>query len=224
MKKIITSIVCLVLAMCIMLSFSGCSMLGGDRAALIGTWEGTIDLSNAINSQLTAENEEDAELTELLKVSDFKIGLVYNFNSNGTYSIEGDEEITQASIDKMKTDMRAGLITYFENTIDEANLDITVNELLAMSDTDLDTLMDEAFSELNVESLIGTMEGEGNFEAKDGKLYCSDGLDYAVDRAVYETYEINGDTLTITGGSEEDDPEEQTLLDAIYPMVFTKVK
>lgn len=63
----------------------------------------------------------------------------------------------------------------------------------------------------------GSTQVRGNYKAVDDRLYLSEGLDYAVDMAVYDRYRLSGDTLTLLDSSTGD-------LAGFYPLELTRVE
>ena len=209
MKRSLSIILCLVL----LLGLAGCS---SDKDALIGTWNGEADLTDVINESFAA----DEELSQYVHVDSFKLPMVLVFNEDGTYSLGADKTAVQAEIESLKTDVSDGMTAYLEAMIKEQGLTgVTVDDLLTAMNMTMEDLVAEAFSEEAANELLEQMASEGNFDVKDGKLFLSDGLDYAVDETVYETYTLEGSTLTLLEYVADDATEEDQ---ALYPMVFTK--
>lgn len=213
MKKRIALLLCLVLALSAFLC--GC---GSEKDALIGSWTGDMDLTEAVNSAIVEGlGAEDADMAEYLTVDELKITMTMTFNKDDTYSLVVDEAAMEAAMRGMMDDMAAGMVEYFEVLLEAEGLDMTVEELLAYSGLSVETLAEEMYNSMGAEDMFSDLNSEGNFKVSEGKLFLSDGLDYAVDLAIYETYTVENNTLTIDKGTATDDYE-----DYIYPMVFTK--
>lgn len=212
MKKKISVVLCALLVVAMMVSLTGCL----DRVKILGVWKGDLDMTEFINESIT---EEDKSVAEYIKIEDFKITVVFEFNSDGTYSQKVDEEAFKKTAESFKEDMKEGMIKYFEAYLEEANVNMSVDELLAASNTDLDKMIAEEYDDDFFKDATDSMTNEGNYEVKGGKLFLSDGADHAVDEDVYDTYEIKGDTLTLLDTFGGDNDEE---LKQFYPMVFTK--
>lgn len=213
MKKRIAMILCLVMALSLVLC--GC---GSEKDALVGTWTGTMDMAELVNAGMVEGLGADAaELAEYMEVETLEITVTMTFNDDDTYSLVVDEASIDAAMHGMVEDVTNGLIQYFEDMLAAEGLDMTVDELLAYSGMSIDTLAEEMYNSIATEDMFDGLNSEGNFKVSDGKLFLSDGLDYAVDEAIYEMYTIEGNTLTIDKGTATDEYE-----DYIYPMVFTK--
>lgn len=213
MKKRIAMILCLVMALSLVLC--GC---GSEKDALVGTWNGTMDMAELVNAGMVEGLGADAaELAEYMEVETLEITVTMTFTDDDTYSLVVDEASVDAAMHGLVDEVSNGLIQYFEDLLAAEGLDMSVDELLAYSGMSIDTLAEEMYNSIATEDMFTDLNSEGNFKVSDGKLFLSDGLDYAVDEAIYEMYTIEGNTLTIDKGTATDEYE-----DYIYPMVFTK--
>ena len=222
------------------------SLCACGKSELVGTWQGRLDMTEQVRQEVDQTMAQMESLVsgdrELPQMSDYldNIILTYTiaFNEDGTYI----SEVDQAGIDAMAETMKVGLADYVRqlffvllcetleqmgvtqelNSVEELetflgiSMDEAISESLGMSlDEYMDMMVDEGFQEsIASEGLSGV----GNFKNKDGKLYMSDGLDYQVDPAYYETYELDGDTLTINVGTATVEGNE-----SFYPLVLHKV-
>lgn len=210
MKRKIAMLLCLVIVLSV--GLLGCS---GGSDPLVGTWNGTMDLAELLNSALAA----DAEFGEYLQVSSFALAYNLVFEEDGTYSMTIDDAALDQEMERVKGDLESGLYAYLDDLIAEEGLTLTSDELLNMSGVSMEELMDAALSEEMIDQLLGDLNMEGNFKAEDGKLFLSSGLDSSVDENVYDLYTLDGDTLTIDAGTAS---SENEMSQYVYPMVFTK--
>ena len=210
MRKNIAMLLCLVMVLSVALC--GCS---SEADALVGTWTATIDLADALNEELAA----DEEIGPYIQVSSFSLVYTMTFTSEDTYSMTVDETALSGEFEAMKAEVEAGLYSYLDAMIEAEGLSMTADELLALSNMSMADLLDEALSEDMITGLVDELNMEGNFEAKDGKLFLSDGLEYSVDQTMYELYTLAGSTLTIDAGTASGADE---MSQYIFPMVFTK--
>lgn len=219
MKKLIAFTLVLVLTVSCL---AGCS--GSEKDKIIGTWKGTMDLSDAIAAALDAEDMGDT-----FQIDDFKVEAVLVFAEDGTYSLKLDDASLAAAFDGLMDDMEDGMVKMLEEQITTLGMEMTVEELLAMSGLDLDALMQQMKESLDeqkvVENIAEEAAREGNFRVEDGKLYTSASLEHAVDPATYERYTLEGNTLTLLElVDDEASDEDAALLTAMYPLVFQKIK
>lgn len=216
MKKRIAMLLCLIMVLSVALC--GC---GSEKDQLVGVWTGTMNLADAVNigmEEAAAEDPSLAEMAEYMKVESLTVTFTLTFTEDDTYTMVVNEDSLDAAMQGMMTELADGLLRYFEDLLAAEGVDMTVDELLAMSGMTTEDLAQQMYDSMAAEDLFGDLNSEGNFMVKDGKLFMSDGLDYAVDLAVYELYTVEGSTLTINKGSDSADEYDEYL----YPMVFTK--
>lgn len=232
----------LLLALLMMLSLCACG-----KSELAGTWEGRMDLTELVLQEVDetvgqmgislSGGRELPQIKDYVDLLDIKYTIV--FNEDGTYS----SQVTQEDLDALAETLKAGIDGYLRqlyfvllcetlyqmgftqeiNSIEELEnfLGITMDEALEESlgmsmDDYMDALMEESFSSaISPEDLSGS----GNYKAKDGKLYLSDGLEYQVDPAVYDLYQLEGDVMTIEAGT----AALEEGMESVYPMVLNRV-
>lgn len=212
MKKKLSVILCLVIV--IALALTGC---GGEKSKFIGKWEADIDMIDYVKKGFATQKD----MAEYIELDSFKIAFVMEFDKDGTYKQYVDEDAVEDMLKTAKAEIKSGMIKYFEDYLKDKGINMTVDELLKASNTDLDKTLDDSFGDKFIDSLAEKLEGEGNFVVKDGKLFLSDGVDYAIEEDKYQTYEIEGSTLKILDefGFEDSDDDE----DSLYPLTFKKV-
>ncbi|MEE0111587.1 MAG: hypothetical protein UEP57_12005 [Oscillospiraceae bacterium] len=213
MKKNVMKLFSLVLVLAMVFTLVGCS--AGDKDKLVGTWKCELELADQVNEEMAL----DADMAEYLNFSSFKVVVWMEFTKDGTYSMYADREALQASLDEAVDGFADGMAKYLEDMIlEQTGLEMSAEEILAASGITMDEMLAEAFPDDMADEIADSMEQEGKFEAKDGKLFTSAGLEYNVDPKIYETYELTDSKLTITGyvGDEAD-------MYNVYPMVFEKV-
>ncbi|MBQ3011321.1 MAG: hypothetical protein IJD81_09040 [Oscillospiraceae bacterium] len=228
MKKMIS----LLMALVMVFALAAC----GSSPDILGTYEAEIDLTDLVCDEF----DKGAEITGTgislsNHLTDFKIVMISQFNEDGTYS----QTIDSASLERAMGNMKNAIIPvmddfllytfkqefvgygYTINTREDVEgiLNIAWDDIYSsVLGVDLNEFVDEMINELSADMFEDTLLLEGNYKAEDGKLFLSDGLEYNIDENVYETYEIDGDTVTITGGV---NVEEEELLP--YPYTMTKV-
>lgn len=211
MKKRILSVI---LMLAILLSFTACG--SGDKEKLVGTWKCEMDLVEQINTEMGL----DEESAEYLNFDSFTIVLYMQINEDDTYSLYADTDALEQTMEAAKASFAEGMTKYLEDMVlAETGIAMSADDILAASNTTMDEMLAEAFPEGMVEELAEGMKQEGKFKAKDGKFYTSAGLEYEVDPAVYETYTLEGTTLTLLEYVGEDAGDTMN----VYPMVFNKV-
>lgn len=204
-------------------------LLGGcgssEKDALIGTWTTELNLADAIKTAI-AENS-DEEMIQYIQLDEFKIGVSLTFREDDTYTMAADPESIQASLKKFTEMIRTGVEEYFRDIlaaegIDMEELGMTLEDVLALSGVSLDDLLAEAFDGEMIDEIVGSMDQEGNFKAKNGKLYMSAGKSFGIDESQYVRYTLEGTSLTfveyVSSGVLDD------LVVTLYPAHFEKTE
>ncbi len=216
MKKTMVRFASLVLCL---LCLCGCG--SGEEEAVLGTWTGTIHMTDLFTSQFLGQLEP--EMREHIHFSDFSVTMILTFHEDETYTSSVDQEKLYATMDGIKQEMRSGIESYFQAVIADTGAATTVEEALAASGTSLDVLIEEVMSpdliRSMVEELCAEGQTQGTFSAEDGRLYMSDSS-AAEEERMYDDYILEGDTLTLVT------PEESLsgILAEFYPMTFHRVK
>jgi hypothetical protein len=190
----------------------------GDKAKLVGKWKCEKNMAKFFNDGIASG---DPSLAEYIALDDFTIVVYMEFYEDDTYAIYADEDSVEDAIELMKEELVEDLSRYLEETILESTgLSLPVEQILEMAGLTMDGLMAEIVTDELVDEMVDGIASKGKFKAEDGKLFTSAGLEYEVDPAVYETYTLEDDVLTLLEyvGGEEDAPDE-----AVYPMVFKKL-
>lgn len=143
------------------------------------------------------------------------------FREDGTYSMTVDKEKLNASIEQLKQVLSAGLTRYMQDLIDASGTEITVEELMNTLGISVDTLLADAINDEVINALIAECTFEGNFNAKDGKLFTSAGKEFGIDENFYETYEVTEDTLTLL--SIVSGEESSRLDETLYPITLKRI-
>ena len=208
MKKIIALTLCLILV----LSLCAC----GAKEDLSGTWKTTLDMSAGYNAELEAV---DPTMAEYLKLDSFDVPLVMDLKADGTYTMTVDRAELETVMDQVIEATTNGTLAYFEVILAQEGIEMDVNEALTLMGISLDDLVAELTAELDSEEFYASMGGEGKWKASDGKFYMTDSLDAVAGIGEYNTYVLEGDTLTLDVGTETLDEATAEM----FPMIFTRV-
>lgn len=213
MKKMIAA----VLALVMLLAMAGCS--GSDSGnALIGTWQTEVDLS-AIQDQMT--EGMDAEIQSYFSFGELSYTMTVTFRDDGTYTAASDEASVRAAVDSLVASMEAGMMAALEAQFAATGVDMTVEEALAATGMTIGDLLTGVDAETIATEISSSFEG--NYKAEDGKLFLSSSLETTVDEAIYDAYELDGDTLTLTEHFGAESEEAQLAAGEMYPMVFQRI-
>lgn len=210
MKKRIAILLCFVLVFSLCLC--ACS---NEKDALMGSWKGTMDMAEMVNAGMA---ESDPDAAEFMKLDTFNMTFIMTFNEDDTYSLVVDEDALKAEIDAVADQMVQGVLDYMVAMLAEEGMEMTAEEIIAMSGVSLDDLKTEMMANMDLSELATEINTYGKFDVSKGKLFTSDSVDAEADKLVYELYSIEGNTLTIDKGNGADADD-----DLVYPMTFQKV-
>ena len=212
MKKIISLLLCVVLAVSMMAVLSGC---GGAKEDVTGKWEAEVNMAEILNKSVA---QADASMEEIINFKDFTLKINLDLNKDGTYKMYCDEEVAAKAFVGLKAEFKDMMVAYLEKSIEDAGLDMSVEDMLAMTGMNLDDIIEEAFTEDLIDEMVDEMYSEGQYKAEDGKFYTSDDIDEKP-AAAAEAYTLEGNKLSLMGLSGQDNE----LYDLIYPLTFKRV-
>ncbi len=197
MKKFFGIAVCLMLAFSMLFTMTGCF---GEQSKYIGTWKGTLDMTDAIAEEFA----NDEEMGDYFTITDFSIVMYLEFENDGTYSMWVEEESVEKAVENMIDDLEIGMEDYLTDYFASEGVTMTVQEALDSLGMTMDELMEDSFDDEmideTVDEMLNEIKNEGNFKVDGDKLFLSDGLEYAVDENAYEICEISGDILKFLEG------------------------
>ena len=214
MKKFIS--ILLVLAMVLMLGACGGP---SEKDALLGSWKTVLDMTDIFNDSMAAGAGE--EMGPYLEVQSFDLVMTLTLNQDDTYSMILDETALESTVQAIRADLQAGIEQYLVDSVAAMGVEMSIEDILAASGISMEDMMAEIISDEMIDSLVSDITAEGKFKAKDGKLFLSAGLEYEVDERVYETYTLDGTTLTLVEYISPEGVDELTA--SLYPMVFEKI-
>lgn len=215
MKKRLAMILALVIVAS--LALVGCGK-GNDKEALIGSWSGDIDITDAVNEQFMAGLGEDAEGLEGFK--DLKLVVSLEMREDDTYTLAMDEASGQAFIDSVKAQTKDIMMAYMEKMLADMGADMSVEEAMELSGISLDDLIEDAFGAggAALEDMIVNVSG--NYLVKDGKIHFADGADKP-EEVVPNPYKLDGDKLTIEADKLS---ENEDFAEFMFPLVLERAK
>ena len=220
MKKL-KAISAVVVCICLIASvFAGCSKISFE-----GKWKSTIDLTEEFSKN--CDMSEDAEIGEFYEKFNvpLSVDVIYTFDKDNSYTCVVDEEKFKAdydaAVEKYINYALEGMYKYAESegmsrdefdALYEQQNGISVNDdIHEQADEDLtpvyNTLVD-SFTESEIQKL----------GIKDDRFYHTDDKG---NQLGYQTFTLEGDTLTITG---EFDMQDKPVNESDYPIVLTKMK
>ena len=214
-KRTVVSVLML-LSMALILVSCGSS---GDKEKFVGTWEANVNLTDFVNEQFQAGFDQVGEdASEYFNIDEFEFKMLFTFNDDDTYSISVDEDSLNNSVETIKGNFKDGFTAYVEDMIASMGLEMSVDEMMAMSGMSMDDVINAGFGDEIIGGMIEEFEVNGNWDAKDGKLYTTESVNDDIDENSYELYEITSDGIKL---SEPEGVEDEL---GIFPIVLTKAE
>ena len=155
MKKNLTKLVSILMVLVMMVGLSGCS---NEKNAVLGSWKASMNLAEYLNQGIA---QEDATAAEYLSVDSFYLTMVLTFKEDNTYTITLDENSVDAAVEQLKTDIRGGMERYLVDMMAQMGVVMTIDEIMKASNTTMDKLMDEFFSDEMVEQYMNRSAARG---------------------------------------------------------------
>ena len=212
MKKF-SLIMALVLCLTMMLSLASCGKKTPEEL-IVGEWEAKLDMTDFFMEGFEGSLGEGAEYFDFGKI---KLTFLAEFEEDGDFVLEVDEDSVEAMVDDVKDALRDGMDDYLEAMV--ADMGVSLDELLAAQGTTLDALIEESVDSFEVEDLMESFEAvKGEYEIKDGKLYT---YTEDEDEGEYLDFKVDEDTLELD--AEDKDDVDEMFAD-LLPLEFTRVK
>ena len=205
----------LLLAIVMTLGLTGCSLL---KPELLGTYETEVDLRTAVIQQFDSGTTLSGTAYSLENYLEaFPVTIRFVFTEEGMYSITVDKNSIQTSLDGLKAAAAAMIDDYIFDSVKAryeaygfvvetrddvaAYVNMSWNELCTtVLEVPLISYVDVIITNSFVDTLTAQYCNEGYFSARNGQLHLSEYIDLKPSDEIYETYEMDGSTVTFTGG------------------------
>ncbi len=139
-----------------------------DPAALVGTWQSSLDFTNAINAKIS---EADPTIGQYLVLTDMTVDVSITLAADGSFTTSYSQESINALVAKLEQQMIPAMDSYLRAQLAANGQDITLEEALASQNTTLEALVHESLNpEELANSLISTSQGSGSYTANDYQL------------------------------------------------------
>lgn len=215
MKKTLSIFLSLLIAITMILSFTGCS----ENNKFVGEWSAQIDVSDEMNQSIL---DNDEELAKYFKSDNLTISLNFTFDKNGSYKIEIDEASVDILCDNFAAVIKDGFTAYFTDLFAEQGMNVEnfggIDGALKVIGTSLEEIVKESVNKDDIKKEFEDVNDSGNYKAQKGKLYTFE-TGTVPDTDIYETYEFNDkNTLIITGAVGQSDNEDALT----YPITLVR--
>ena len=205
----------LLLAFVMTLSLTGCSIF---KPELLGSYQAETDLRDLVIAQFdSGTGFSDTAYSLEHYLTEFPVTVNFVFTEEGTYSITVDKSSIQKALDGLKAAVAAMIDDYVFDSVkaqyESYGFSIAsrddVAELVNMSwdalctkvlEVPVSNYVDVMITNSFVDTLTAEYRGEGQFQARNGQLHLSEQIDREPSKEIYETYVIEGSTITFTDG------------------------
>ena len=208
MKKVFAAVLCLMFVLS--MALSGCQF----KDPLVGTWKGTVDLTEIINTELSAV----PGMSGYFSFQDLTLDIIVTFDEEGICTMSADPLSQIALTGKLAEQVGQGVSNMLQQILTSYGSDMSVEEFLQNSNTTMDELLQESMDEFMPEDLFEQMSLSVQYKAEDGKLYIREDLNDPFD--AYLPYTLEGWTLTLQKGPGMDDVPYAQML---FPLVLKKI-
>lgn len=204
MKKLFA--VLLTLAMLLGLAACGSSGNGGGEVTIVGTWEGTMDMTAAMAAATQMEFDEP-----------LKMGMIFTFNEDGTYSATVDKDSLKDMMDAL-VDVMIELIVSMSG-----DPDMDLEAELAKEGMTMAEFKEQLMGEMNIEDMLGETDETGYYKYEDGKFYTAEDKEdlEAGDYIEITHITLTSNKMTVTD-IEQDGEKMSEVMPDMFPMVFTR--
>ena len=221
MKKRISLLLCLSLFLSMSCMLSGCNQ---DQKQIIGIWQAEINYAAAVNAGIySADGMED--VGDYFAYDSFPLTTTFTFLSDGTYTVTLDPQSVFKAVQGIRGHMGAGMEQYLADQIKKAGLDISADAYLAMLGLNRITLGEMLFTNYTMGKIAEELSkgSSGLYRVEKGKLYMNNDINAALTEENYDTYQLDGDTLTLLECHCQQDERFENISESLYPIVLTRV-
>ncbi len=173
-----------------------------DFDKLVGEWECKVSVDQF--GDITEAFAQTPEMEEYFKdISKLSFDIEFIINEDTTCKLALNEQSAKEVYADFRVILSDGMTAYFEDVIEQQNLGLTVEDMLASVEvSSVEELIDTFITEEAFLETIDFGESEGCCYVKDGYIYMSESTEDKVDADNYEdytgeAYELSGDTLKI---------------------------
>ena len=221
MKRTISALLVLVMLLSCSLSLTGCNSA---QKKIIGTWQADINYASAINAGISSVKDAD-KMAKYIEFDEFMLKTTFTFFADGTYQVELDSLSVFNAVHGIRDHVAAGMLQYIKDLIQQQGLSMSVNEYLAKIGLDRFSLGESIITDRALSEMADSLSkgSTGLYRVKDGKLYVTTDTNTELTEDNYDTFTIDGDTLTLHECHCQQEAGFENISQTIYPIVLNRV-
>lgn len=212
----------MILLLCVLLTtFSGCD---SDAKDIIGSWTADINYAAAVNAGIYSADGME-EMGDYFKFDEFYLTTTFTFLEDGTYTVELDAVSVFNAVQGIRGHMAAGMEEYIRDEIRKAGLNISASSYLGMLGLNWITLGEMLFTDYTMGKIAEELSkgSKGRYQVKNGRIYMTEDLEQELSEENYDTYSLEGDTLTLLECHCQQEEGFENVTKEIYPVVLKRV-
>ena len=175
-------ILCMILALCLVLSLTACSK----KPAVLGTWSTTVDLADDMKQEIQGSDAES--FLEGFTLDSFPLVLNADFLEDGTYSITVDRASGETAFAGLQEALKAPLLSFYES----------LGWDVAAMGIDIDAAVEKVFNEEATAQFYDGLEVSGKYRLDGDTLYLSTSTDEDPGEDIHAAVQIADGKLTST--------------------------
>ena len=212
MKKLIALFMTMAMILC--LAACGTASEGGSgKTGITGKWEGSMNMTSAMEQMMSESLGMDVEMKDL------ELVMIFDFAKDGSFTCKVDEKSAEKLIDNMIDSVVDVMVEAFEaEGVDLEAAGMTKDSLREMLEEEMDS--DDLIDDLAIFE-------DGYYIYEDGCIYTGDDLDELkedAEGAAEEIWEVSitGKTMKVTNITNEDGENLEDVLPGVLPLTFKK--
>lgn len=189
-----------------LLGLAACTSGGSGAPTIVGAWEGSVDMGEALAAGMQMDIEE--------KIS---CKVTFTFKEDGTYTVAMDQESLKNAMDTLMDVVVDVLLDAYK----DQGIDLEAE--LKKEGMTMDDFIEMMMGSIDLEDMMGETDETGYYKYENGKIYTAEDKDDLNEGDYDDVYIVTllGKTLTITDIETDGESAAEQIPD-IFPMVFTK--
>lgn len=184
-KRLVTMAIALAAALCLLVLSA---VLGsGDERRLQGSWIWNADLGDVLARRLEGTGDASARYFDL---SRFDVAVQFDFQPDGTYSVQVDRPSFDAAMDVFMEDAAQGMTRYLGDLAAQSGM--TLDDVLSATGMTVDDLMGTLRQQLSEDLALSRTPVRGRYRVEEKELLLSLDPDAEPDPDLFAAFAFRG--------------------------------